>query len=404
MNQSVSNLKLAERGALLSIGTYILLSGLKLATGELFHSDALRADAFNNLSDIIGNVAVLIGLKMAQKPADTDHKFGHWKMEDLASLITSFIMFVVGFQVLYSTIQKLISNEPVEVDMLGAIVGIVSAVVMLAVYAYNKRLAKKVHSKGLEAAAKDNLSDAITSIGTSVAVFASAFNLAIIDKIAAIIITFFILKTAYDIFMDSFFSLSDGFDEELLKKYEEDILKLPKIVAVKSQRGRTYGSNIYLDIVLEMNPDLSVYESHEVTEQVEQLLLLKHGVFDVDIHVEPSEIPHDELYEHVYDKLFRLETHIQSQAPGYEELIDDNYLLIDAEGQYQSKSQMLASHTAKTSYLSDYTMHSISQKSKLITFELDNQVHTSLWRRHEQWTVVFHQISPKQKEQEGYSD
>ena len=218
MNQTVSNLKFAERGALLSIGTYIVLSIIKLTAGQLFHSDALRADAFNNISDIIGNVAVLVGLKMAQKPADTDHKFGHWKMEDLASLMTSFIMFVVGFQVLYDTLQKIISNSPVEVDITGAIVGVFSALVMLAVYFYNNRLAKRVHSKALEAAAKDNLSDAVTSIGTSIAIFAAAFNFPIVDKITAIIITFFILKTAYDIFMESFFTLSDGFDENLLKK------------------------------------------------------------------------------------------------------------------------------------------------------------------------------------------
>ncbi|HEM2571808.1 TPA: cation transporter [Streptococcus suis] len=399
MNQNVTNLKLAERGALLSIGAYIVLSGIKLVAGQLFYSDALRADAFNNISDIIGNIAVLVGLKMAQKPADTDHKFGHWKMEDLASLITSFIMFVVGFQVLYDTLQKLISNSSIEVDIMGAIVGIFSALVMLAVYLYNNRLAKKVRSKALEAAAKDNLSDAVTSIGTSIAIFAAAFNFPIVDKIAAIIITFFILKTAYDIFLESFFTLSDGFDENLLKKYEEDILKLPKIVSVKLQRGRTYGANIYLDVVLEMNPDLSVYESHEVTEQVEQLLTLKHGVFDVDIHVEPSEIPHDEMYEHVYDKLFRFETEIQAHANGYEELIDDQYLLIDAKGHYRNKTQILADHPIQTTYLSNYQMTSISHKSKLVTFEIGEYVHTSLWRRHENWTVIFHQISKKQASQ-----
>ncbi|CYU67922.1 cation diffusion facilitator family transporter [Streptococcus suis] len=395
MNQNVTNLKLAERGALLSIGAYIILSGIKLVAGQLFHSDALRADAFNNISDIIGNIAVLVGLKMAQKPADTDHKFGHWKMEDLASLITSFIMFVVGFQVLYDTLQKLISNSSIEVDIMGAIVGIFSALVMLAVYLYNNRLAKKVRSKALEAAAKDNLSDAVTSIGTSIAIFAAAFNFPIVDKIAAIIITFFILKTAYDIFMESFFTLSDGFDENLLKKYEEDILKLPKIVAVKSQRGRTYGANIYLDIVLEMNPDLSVYESHEITEQVEQLLTLKHGVFDVDIHVEPSEIPHDEIFEHVFDKLYRLESEIQAHEVGYENLIDENYLLIDAKGRYLNKSEMLQAHPVQSTYLSNFQMISVSQKSKLVTFEIGDYVHTSLWRRHENWTVVFHQISKK---------
>ncbi|HEM5988777.1 TPA: cation transporter [Streptococcus suis] len=396
MNQQIQNLKLAERGAIVSITAYIILSGIKLAAGHIFHSDALTADAFNNISDIIGNIAVLVGLRMAQKPADTDHKFGHWKMEDLASLITSFIMFVVGFQVLYSTFIKIISNQTVEIDMTGAVVGVFSALVMIAVYLYNKSLAKRVHSKALEATAKDNLSDAVTSIGTSVAIIAAAFNFPIVDKIAAVVITFFILKTAYEIFMESFFTLSDGFDEELLHKYEEDILKLPKVVAVKSQRGRTYGANIYLDIVLEMNPDLSVYESHEITEQVEQLLTLKHGVFDVDIHVEPSEIPHDEIFEHVFDKLYRFESEIQAHEVGYENLIDENYLLIDAKGRYLNKAEMLQAHPIQSTYLSNYQMTSISQKSKLVTFEIGDYVHTSLWRRHENWTVIFHQISKKQ--------
>ncbi|HEL1584159.1 TPA: cation transporter [Streptococcus suis] len=395
MNQQVKNLKLAERGAIVSIVAYIILSGLKLSAGRIFHSDALTADAFNNISDIVGNVAVLIGLRMAQKPADTDHKFGHWKMEDLASLITSFIMFVVGFQVLHSTILKLLSDEVVEIDIMGAVVGMFSATVMIGVYVYNRRLARKVNSKALEATAKDNLSDAVTSVGTSVAVFAAALNFPIVDKIAAIVITFFILKTAYEIFMESFFTLSDGFDEELLHKYEEDILKLPKVVAVKSQRGRTYGANIYLDIVLEMNPDLSVYESHEITEQVEQLLTLKHGVFDVDIHVEPSAIPHDEIYEHVFDKLYRFESEIQAHETGYENLIDEQYLLIDAKGCYLNKLEMLEAHPVQSTYLSNYQMTSISQKSKLVTFEIGDYVHTSLWRRHEEWTVVFHQISKK---------
>lgn len=396
MNQQIQNLKLAERGAIVSITAYIILSGIKLAAGHIFHSDALTADAFNNISDIIGNIAVLVGLRMAQKPADTDHKFGHWKMEDLASLITSFIMFVVGFQVLYSTFIKIISNQTVEIDMTGAVVGVFSALVMIGAYLYNKSLARRVHSKALEATAKDNLSDAVTSIGTSVAIIAAAFNFPIVDKIAAVVITFFILKTAYEIFMESFFTLSDGFDEELLHKYEEDILKLPKVVAVRSQRGRTYGANIYLDIVLEMNPDLSVYESHEITEQVEQLLTLKHGVFDVDIHVEPSEIPHDEIFEHVFDKLYRFESEIQAHEVGYENLIDENYLLIDAKGRYLNKAEMLQAHPIQSTYLSNYQMTSISQKSKLVTFEIGDYVHTSLWRRHENWTVIFHQISKKQ--------
>lgn len=80
MKQSISNLKLAERGAIISISTYLILSAAKLATGHLLHSSSLVADGFNNVSDIIGNVALLIGIRMARQPADRDHRFGHWKI------------------------------------------------------------------------------------------------------------------------------------------------------------------------------------------------------------------------------------------------------------------------------------------------------------------------------------
>ena len=157
MNQSQSNLKLAERGALISIVAYLILSAAKLATGHLLHSSSLVADGFNNLSDIISNVALLIGIRMARQPADRDHRFGHWKIEDLASLVTSIIMFYVGFDVLRDTVQKILSRETTVIDPLGAIVGVGSALVMFAVYLYNRTLAKKAQSKALKAAAKDNL-------------------------------------------------------------------------------------------------------------------------------------------------------------------------------------------------------------------------------------------------------
>ena len=217
MNQSVSNLKLAERGAIISILTYLFLSAAKLATGHLLHSSSLVADGFNNVSDIVGNVALLIGIRLARQPADRDHRFGHWKIEDLASLITSNIMFYVGFDVLRDTIQKILSREQTVIDPLGATLGVISAIIMFTVYLYNTHLSKQAKSKALKAAAKDNLSDAVTSLGTSIAILASSFNYPIVDKLVAIIITFFILKTAYDIFIESSFSLSDGFDEHLLE-------------------------------------------------------------------------------------------------------------------------------------------------------------------------------------------
>lgn len=396
MDKPYSNLKLAERGAIISILAYLLLSSVKLATGHLLHSSSLVADGFNNLSDIISNAALLIGIRLARQPADRDHKFGHWKIEDLASLVTSIIMFYVGFDVLRDTLQKIFSNETVSIDPLGAGVGVVSALVMLGVYFYNLRLAKRAKSKALKAVAKDNLSDVVTSLGTSIAIAASAFNYPIVDKIVAIIITFFILKTAYDIFMESSFSLSDGFDDSLLEDYEKAILKLPKIARVKYQRGRTYGSNIYLDVVLEMNPDLSVYESHAITEEVENLLKEEFGVFDIDVHVEPSSIPEDEILDNVLLKLKTYEERLQAQQE-YQTLLADNFTLINEYGQESHKEDLVRLQEEHQIPFKNFEIESISQKTKLIRYELNDQIHTSLWRRHEHWQKVFHQITSKQK-------
>ena len=394
MKQSISNLKLAERGAIISISTYLVLSAAKLATGHLLHSSSLVADGFNNVSDIIGNVALLIGIRMARQPADRDHRFGHWKIEDLASLITSIIMFYVGFDVLRDTIQKILGREETVIDPLGATLGIMSAAIMFVVYLYNTGLSKKSNSKALKAAAKDNLSDAVTSLGTTIAILASSFNYPIVDKLVAIIITFFILKTAYDIFIESSFSLSDGFDDRLLEDYQKAIMEIPKISKVKSQRGRTYGSNIYLDITLEMNPDLSVFESHEIADQVESMLEERFGVFDTDVHIEPAPILEDEILDNVYKKLLMREQLID-QGNQLEELLADDFVYIRQNGEQMDKEAYKAEKDLNSA-IKDIQITSISQKTKLISYELDGIIHTSIWRRHETWQKIFHQETKKE--------
>ena len=393
MNNPSKNLKLAEQGALLAIVTYILLSTAKLIAGSMLHSSSLTADGFNNISDIVANIAVLIGLRMARKPADMDHKFGHWKIEDLASLITSLIMFFVGLDVLFETVQKIISKQVTAIDPLGAIVGFISAIIMTGVYLFNKKLAKRANSKALEAAAKDNLSDAITSLGTSIAIIASALNYPLVDQLVAIIITFFILKTAYDIFMESSFSLSDGFDESLLQDYKQAILEIPKITQVKAQRGRTYGSNIYLDIILEMNPDISVYESHEIADQVEEMLMERFGIFDIDIHIEPAPIPEDEILDNVYKKLLMREQ-LVDQGSQLDNLLSEEFFYISQDGRQLNKAEFQAEKSSEKK-IKNFELISISHKTKLIRYQIDDILHTSIWRRHENWQNIFHQETRK---------
>ena len=115
--------QVSERGAIISISTYLILSAAKLATGHLLHSSSLVADGFNNVSDIIGNVALLIGIRMARQPAieTTVLSLEDWRI----GLVTSIIMFYVGFDVLRDTIQKILSREETVIDPLGATLGII---------------------------------------------------------------------------------------------------------------------------------------------------------------------------------------------------------------------------------------------------------------------------------------
>ncbi|EOT29375.1 cation diffusion facilitator family transporter [Enterococcus saccharolyticus] len=283
------DLKKAETGAILSIVAYIFVTVLKLVVGNLANSKALIADGLNNFTDIIASLVVLIGLRIARKPADKDHTYGHWKAENVASLITSFIMLLIGLEVLYSSIQAMLNHDIQSPDSSAAIVGVISAVIMYGVYFYNKKLSEKVRSSALLAAAKDNRSDAWTSIGTSVAIFAASFNLGWLDNLTAVVVGGLILKTAIDIFRESAFSLSDGFEEELLAAYSAAVKKIAGVDELVSIRGRYYGANIFLDIVIKVNRHLTVEKSHAIADEIETILYEEFHVFDVDIHIEPFE-------------------------------------------------------------------------------------------------------------------
>ncbi|XOQ37794.1 MAG: ZT-dimer domain-containing protein [Lactococcus sp.] len=393
-NTRYQDLKLAERGALISIWAYLILSILKLVIANTTHSESLRADGFNNITDIMGNIAVLIGLKIARRPADDDHTYGHWKVESVASLITSFIMFVVGFFVLKDTITAIINNEHTPVDLSGSIVGIFSAVVMLVIYLYNRKLALKSKSSGLMSAAKDNLSDAVSSIATSIAIFAASFNLIIIDRLMAIVITVFIFKTAYDIFTEAVFSLSDGFDETKIDTYTAAISQLPEVMAVKFIRGRTYGSNIFLDVVVEMSPDLSVFESHEATEVIENSLKQDFEVFDVDVHVEPAILPDEARDASLALVILGLEEKVLNGTDP--QLLSEHFTEIRADGVEIDKSQkLLEQHEHLT--IAGYQPDRISKKTFVITyhyFENDQSFAvTSIWRRQTNWYCEARQLT-----------
>jgi cation diffusion facilitator family transporter len=278
-------LKLGERGVIVSIIAYIFLSAIKLCVGYMANSEALKADGLNNATDIIASIAVLIGLKVSQKPADKDHPYGHWKAETVASMVASFIMIVVGIQVLVGAIQSVFNNHNEAPDLISAWTGIFCAVVMYFVYRYNSKLGKKIKSQGLMAAAKDNLSDALVSIGTVIGIIGSQFALPWLDPLTALVVGLLICKTAWDIFWDASHHLTDGYDTEKIQEFKQTVLSQ---YGVKGVKARNYGNNSVVDIVILVNSNLGIRDAHDISTKVEDVLKKKHDVYDVHVHVEPN--------------------------------------------------------------------------------------------------------------------
>ncbi|MCY7560584.1 cation diffusion facilitator family transporter [Paenibacillus macerans] len=282
------DIRKGERGAWVSIAAYLVLSAFKLISGFYFASSALLADGFNNLTDIVASVAVLIGLKISQKPPDSDHAYGHFRAETIAALVASFIMAMVGIQVIVDAVRALAAGEQTEPDVRSALISLVCAAAMGGVYWFNRRLARQINNQALMAAAKDNLSDALVSVGAAVGIFGAQFGLPWLDTVAAIAVGILICKTAWDIFRDSTHNLTDGFDEKELRDLRSSISRIPGVEGIKDLKARVHGNHVLVDVVIEVEPHLTVIESHEISDRVEERMRRIQNVMHVHVHVEPK--------------------------------------------------------------------------------------------------------------------
>jgi len=282
------DIKKGEKGAWVSIGAYLALSMAKLAAGWLFHSEALTADGFNNVTDIVASAAVLVGLRISRRPPDANHPYGHLRAETIAALIASFIMATVGLQVGIAAVRKLWRGEFDVPEATAGWVALAAAAAMFAVYGYNARLAKSIRSQALMAAAKDNLSDALVSIGAAAGIFGAALGAPWLDAAAALLVAALILRTAWGIFWSATHDLTDGFDANELRSLRGIVERTEGVRGIKDIRARIHGSTVLVDVIVTVDPTLSVVDSHRISDTVEQRLRSKRDILNVHVHIEPE--------------------------------------------------------------------------------------------------------------------
>lgn len=289
------DIRKGERGAWVSIAAYIGLSIFKLTCGYWLASNALVADGFNNLTDIVASVAVLIGLKISRKPPDSDHTYGHFRAETIAALVASLIMAIVGIQVIFTALRSLYYGDTSSPELAAGGVAAFCAVVMWGVYLYNRKLAKQTNSGALMAAAKDNMSDALVSVGATIGIVGSQFGLPWLDMAAALGVGILICYTAWSIFREATHNLSDGYDEQELASLRNAIHRIDGVEGIKELKARIHGNKVFVDVVIEVDPQLTVKQSHEISDLVEkEMYNEKQNVLGVHIHVEPKDEIHQD--------------------------------------------------------------------------------------------------------------
>ncbi|AAK78072.1 cation diffusion facilitator family transporter [Clostridium acetobutylicum] len=288
MEDNYKNLKIAERGVRISLIIYVVLSIFKFFMGYFFKSEALKADGINSSTDIIAAIAIIVGLKIARKPADKEHTYGHLRAETISSLLASLIMIAVGVDVVYNGVKNTIFLRNEKPDIKAAIVSLICASVVYTLYRYNRSVADKIHSSALMVSSKDNLSDSMVGFGSAFGIFASQFGFPWMDSITAVLVGIIICKTGFGIFREAVNNLTDAFDPEKLENITKIIKDIDGVSDIKDIRARVHGNSILLDAIILVDPGLSVRESHEITEAVEKILKEEFNIRNAIIHVEPN--------------------------------------------------------------------------------------------------------------------
>ncbi len=268
----------------------LLLFATKLLLGIFSHSISIMADAFNNLSDAASSIIGFVGVKMAQKPADGDHPFGHGRIEYISAFIVAFLVIQVGFSLFKNSIGKI--RTPQEMVFHGKIVAvlIMSIGVKLWLGFFNRRLGKKVHSTVMMATAADSLGDVATTSATifSLVVF-GMFGLNI-DGIVGLAVSVAVMIAGVNIAKDTLAPLiGQAIDPKVYREIKEFVEQYEGIVGTHDLIVHNYGpSKSMASIHAEVPSEQDIQVSHEIVDMIERECLRKLGIFLV-IHMDPVE-------------------------------------------------------------------------------------------------------------------
>ena len=266
----------------------LLLFTMKLLVGTLAASVSITADAMNNLSDATSSIVTLLGFKLAEKPADADHPYGHARFEYLSGLAVAVLIIVIGFELGKTSLDKILNPTAVEFSFLTCAVLLGSIAVKLWLAAFNGKLSKLIHSATLEATAADSRNDCISTLAVLLAALVESITSWKIDGWMGMGVAAFILYSGWNLAKDTISPLlGEAASQEMKDKIVDHVGSHPQVLGYHDLMVHDYGpGQRFASLHVEMDKDEDPMLCHEIIDDLEREVFQKYGVHLV-IHYDP---------------------------------------------------------------------------------------------------------------------
>ncbi len=295
-NESETREKYGVLGGVLGIICNLFLFFLKLAMGVLMKSIAVVSDAFNNLSDCGSSVISVIGAKMSNRRPDKEHPFGHGRIEYISSMIVSFIIILVGFELLKSSADKAINPQAVEFNLLAVLFLSFSVIVKLWMYSYNRYMGKKINSEMLKAAAADSFNDAVSTSAVIISTVLGYFFNWKIDGVIGLVVSVLIMVSGVKIAKETIsILLGRPPEKETVESLNKLITQNPDIVGIHDLIVHNYGpGRTFASVHAEVPDNCDIVKIHEEIDSLENEIFEKTGI-EIVIHMDPICVNNERL-------------------------------------------------------------------------------------------------------------
>lgn len=273
----------------------ILVAIIKISIGMFLKSSSLTADGLHSMTDGTSNVVGLIGIKLASKPKDNEHPYGHNKFETLSGLFISVMLFVVATNVIIQAIEKLQNPVSMNIPMVSLVALLATLIINILVSAMEYKKGKELRSPILVSDSMHTRSDIYVSIGVLVTLICVRLGLpTIIDAIASFIVSIFILHAGYEVFKENSSVLVDKAAVDT-KEIKDLVMSFSLVKDTHNIRSRGCKNSLFIDMHVMVEPDLSIEESHSLVHRIESTIKEKvNDSAQVIAHVEPYATDHQE--------------------------------------------------------------------------------------------------------------